>query len=340
MLGHSGDSVVGCGVGDATRQSGWKPVPNPCRKERIPAVKSSQARRLAINHRRPLSLVSVNPLHTRLRRWAADGTFARMRQAAQANADAGRLQHRPCPPARRRGTKRGLRSPALARSRGGLTSKLHLACDGAGRPLAFTLPGGKTDDCTQFTAVRDAIRVPRSGPGRPRTRPDHVIGDKGYSSKAIRTWVRRRGIAHTVPERADQITNRARRGSLPPTGPRPPDPQAPRHRGRAPSPRFIRIAASTVALACPRPICMMMSTTVASSMSPSLVGRGWRPTSAHDPAQRELPQARGQGPVPNRSPRTSPFIPFEAVIAAEMPVEPDRYLKFRPDPVTPRRQHS
>jgi transposase len=65
----------------------------------------------------------------------------------------------------------------------------------------------------------DAIKVPRPGPGRPRLRPDHVIGDKGYSSKAIRTWLRRRGIAHTIPERADQVRNRARKGSL---GGRPP----------------------------------------------------------------------------------------------------------------------
>ncbi|MEU9750019.1 IS5 family transposase, partial [Streptomyces niveus] len=78
---------------------------------------------------------------------------------------------------------------------------------------------GNTNDCTQFTAVMDAIRVPRLGPGRPRNRPDRVLGDKGYSSKAIRTWLRRRGIAHTIPERADQNRNRLRRGSL---GGRPP----------------------------------------------------------------------------------------------------------------------
>ncbi|MET7458401.1 IS5 family transposase, partial [Streptomyces sp. NPDC005574] len=113
----------------------------------------------------------------------------------------------------------GLRNPALGRSRGGLTSKIHLVCDAVGRPLAFVLTGGNTNDCTQFTAVMEAIRVPRIGPGRPRVRPDHVLGDKGYSSKAIRAWLRRRGITHTIPERADQIRNRARRGSL---GGRPP----------------------------------------------------------------------------------------------------------------------
>ncbi|MYT58801.1 IS5 family transposase, partial [Streptomyces sp. SID7834] len=93
----------------------------------------------------------------------------------------------------------------------------------------FVLTGGNTNDCTRFTAVMEAIRVPRLGPGRPRVRPDHVLGDKGYSSKAIRTWLRRRGIAHTIPERADQVRNRARRSSR---GGRPPafDREAYKHR--------------------------------------------------------------------------------------------------------------
>lgn len=134
-------------------------------------------------------------------------------------AGLGGLHRRPRPPACGRGPKRGLQSPAIGRSRGGLTSKIHLACDGSGRPLAFVLTGGNTNDCTQFTAVMDAIRVPRTGSGRPRTRPDHVLGDKGYSSEAIRTWLRCRGISHTIPERKDQIANRARRRSL---GGRPP----------------------------------------------------------------------------------------------------------------------
>lgn len=91
------------------------------------------------------------------------------------------------------------------------------------------LTGGNTNDCAQFTAVMEAIRVLRVGPGRPRLRPAHVLGDKGYGSRAIRTWLRRRGIAHTMPERADQNRNRARRGSR---GGRPPrfDKQLHKHR--------------------------------------------------------------------------------------------------------------
>lgn len=75
----------------------------------------------------------------------------------------------------------------------------------------------------------EAIRVPRVGPGRPRIRPSHVLGDKGYSSRVIRTWLRGRGIGHTIPERADQVRNRLRRGSR---GGRPPAFDKQRYRQR------------------------------------------------------------------------------------------------------------
>ncbi|MFE9913098.1 transposase [Streptomyces clavifer] len=125
-------------------------------------------------------------------------------------AGTGRFHGRPGPPACGGGTRRGLSDPALGRSGGGLTS---LAYDGLGRPLALVVTGGNVNGCTRITAVIEAIRVPRTGPGRPRTRPDHVLGDKGYSSKAIRAWFGRKGISHTIPKRADQAGNRARRGS-------------------------------------------------------------------------------------------------------------------------------
>jgi transposase len=61
----------------------------------------------------------------------------------------------------------------------------------------------------------ERIRVGRRGPGRPRTRPDRVVADKGYSSRNIRAYLRRRGIKHTIPERIDQLNGRARRGERP-----------------------------------------------------------------------------------------------------------------------------
>ncbi len=108
---------------------------------------------------------------------------------------------------------------AIGRSRGGPTTKIHLACDGHGRPLSVVLTGGNVNDCTQFTTVMAGVRFDRPGPGRPATRPARVIADKGYSTKAIRTHLRERGIPATIPERRDQQANRKRKGRA---GGRPP----------------------------------------------------------------------------------------------------------------------
>ncbi len=59
----------------------------------------------------------------------------------------------------------------------------------------------------------DAIRVPRASAGRPRINPDAVLSDKAYSSRAIRTELRRRGIVPVIPEPRDQQAHRRRRGS-------------------------------------------------------------------------------------------------------------------------------
>ncbi|KOV36984.1 transposase [Streptomyces sp. XY431] len=63
-----------------------------------------------------------------------------------------------------------------------------------------------------------ALRVPRAI-GRPRTRPVVVLGDRAYSSRAIREHLRRRSIRAVIPQPSDQIANRKRRGRL---GGRPP----------------------------------------------------------------------------------------------------------------------
>jgi transposase len=74
---------------------------------------------------------------------------------------------------------------------------------------------GNINDTTMLSTVLDGIRVPRAGKGRPRTRPDRVLADKGYPSKANRAWLRARGIAATIPEREDQIGHRAKKPGRP-----------------------------------------------------------------------------------------------------------------------------
>ena len=72
---------------------------------------------------------------------------------------------------------------------------------------------GQAGDAPMFPVLMGHLRVGRRGPGRPRSRPDRVRGDKAYSSRAIRAHLRQRGIIAVIPEPADQAGHRKRRGS-------------------------------------------------------------------------------------------------------------------------------
>jgi len=45
--------------------------------------------------------------------------------------------------------------------------------------------------------------VERPGRGRPRIRPEAIAGDKGYSSRSVRHYLRKRGIAGVIPTKAE-----------------------------------------------------------------------------------------------------------------------------------------
>lgn len=62
------------------------------------------------------------------------------------------------------------------------------------------------------------LRVPQRR-GRPRTKPELVLADKAYSSRAIREHLRKRGNRAVIPVLVDQQGHRLRSGSL---GGRPP----------------------------------------------------------------------------------------------------------------------
>jgi transposase len=107
----------------------------------------------------------------------------------------------------------------LGRSRGGWTTKTHLATEQGRRVLSIVITAGQRGDSPQFMAVLDGIEVPRLGQGRPRTRPERVRADKAYSSRANRAHLRQRGIKATIPIKADQAAHRKKKGSA---GGRPP----------------------------------------------------------------------------------------------------------------------
>jgi transposase len=63
----------------------------------------------------------------------------------------------------------------------------------------------------ELASLLDAIRVarPEGSPGRPRKRPERLLlADRGYSFPSCRLLLRRRGIAHTIPERREQRERR------------------------------------------------------------------------------------------------------------------------------------
>jgi len=165
-------------------------------------------------------------VYTFFRRWQLAGVWAMLVVALQTLADADGLitwdvsvdstvvrAHQHAAGARRDVVVEGEPADhALGHSRGGWTTKLHLSCEQGRRLMSLLLTGGQRGDSPQFIPVLERIRVPRLGLGRPRTRPDRVLADRAYASRANRAYLRRRGIRSTIPIKADQAANRRNRG--------------------------------------------------------------------------------------------------------------------------------
>jgi transposase len=114
------------------------------------------------------------------------------------------------------GAKRGIER-ALGRSRGGLSTKLHLVCDGSGIPLAAHASAGQRHEASQFEDLLSAVRLKTTlAQGRPRTRPELLLADRGYDSGRIRRYLGRRGIRCMIPERRPKPGTRRRRKGRPP----------------------------------------------------------------------------------------------------------------------------
>ena len=159
------------------------------------------------------------PWHTvasRFYRWVAAGVWAGVLAALQRRGDlAGALDwrthsvdgtviraHQHAAGARKDARCRRGAVPAdeaLGRSRGGVSTKLHLRAEGTGKPMVLLVTAGHRHEQTAFRPLMEAGAVKRPGRGRPRVRPDRVVGDRGYTGRPIRAYCRRRGIRYTIP---------------------------------------------------------------------------------------------------------------------------------------------
>ena len=110
-----------------------------------------------------------------------------------------------------------------------MSTKIHQLVDGNGLPLVVLCTPGQAGDSPMLVPLLQQLRIDRVGPGRPRTTPDALRGDKAYSSRGTRALLRSRGITAVIPEPADQQGHRKRRGSR---GGRPPQFDPVDYRGR------------------------------------------------------------------------------------------------------------
>lgn len=111
---------------------------------------------------------------------------------------------------------------ALGRSRGGWTTKIHALADQRCSPVTLLLTAGQAGD--------NPVLLPLLACFRERDRRRfRLLADKAYSHESTRTALRQARVAHTIPERSDQLARRKAKG---PQGGRPPsfDPGIYRHR--------------------------------------------------------------------------------------------------------------
>jgi transposase len=117
-------------------------------------------------------------VHKRFTRWAKTGVWERLFASLikDRNNDYLMLDR-----------KRGARSQALGRSRGGLTTKIHMLADGLGRPLRFILTPGQAGDAPQAAALLDGFSAKA------------VLADTAYDSNALRQLIADAGALAVIP---------------------------------------------------------------------------------------------------------------------------------------------
>ena len=97
--------------------------------------------------------------------------------------------------------KRGSRVGKTKRGKG---TKWMVVVDGAGVPLGITTHSASPAEVRLAPETLEAIRVPRAGPGRPRSRPQRLIADKGYDSDPFRNYLASKGIELIAPHRCNR----------------------------------------------------------------------------------------------------------------------------------------
>jgi len=87
---------------------------------------------------------------------------------------------------------------AIGLSRGGNTTKIHMATESGGLPIEFEVTGGETHDCTAAPELIE--KLPPS---------DYMIADKGYDSEKLREQIRKKSSIPVIPRKSNSTIGNA-----------------------------------------------------------------------------------------------------------------------------------
>jgi transposase len=85
-----------------------------------------------------------------------------------------------------------------------LSTKIHIRCDGKGKPVTFLLTPGERHELSVAEELTEQGAIRTGKPGRPRLRPKRIGADKGYSSDKYRAYLRKKGIRMTIPRKKNE----------------------------------------------------------------------------------------------------------------------------------------
>ncbi|QOZ23810.1 IS5 family transposase [Bradyrhizobium sp. CCBAU 51753] len=131
-----------------------------------------------------------NSVFRRFSRWSAKGVWCRIFEAMSDNPDFEYLivdstivrahQHAA-------GAKKGSEDQAIGRSRGGLSTKIHIAVRGLGCPVRFTLTAGQKGDAPQAAALIEGLAA------------EVVMADTAYDADHLRQAIAAKGALAVIP---------------------------------------------------------------------------------------------------------------------------------------------
>jgi transposase len=81
---------------------------------------------------------------------------------------------------------------SIGRSRGGLSSKIHVVVDGLGNPVRWRLTGGEVHDMTQALGLMKGMQA------------QSVLADKGYDANEFVSFIREQQMCAVIPPKRNR----------------------------------------------------------------------------------------------------------------------------------------